>query len=50
MNELHSASSVIGQLAAWFEAYNEVHPPQVLAPAITQGVQKGYHNRLGGPV
>jgi transposase InsO family protein len=26
LNELHSASSVMGQLAAWFEDYNEVHP------------------------
>lgn len=26
LNELHSAASVMNQLAAWFEDYNEVHP------------------------
>jgi len=26
LNELHSAASVMGHLAAWFEDYNEVHP------------------------
>jgi len=30
VNELHDAVSVMRQLAAWFEDYNEVHPQKGL--------------------
>jgi putative transposase len=50
LNELHTATSVMQQLARWFEDYNEVHPHKGIANAVTQGVQECDHQRLGGPV
>jgi transposase InsO family protein len=49
LNELHTAAIVMERLAVWFEPQRGASP-QRLALAITQGVQKGNRQRLGGPV
>jgi hypothetical protein len=36
VNQLHDAASVMLQLAAWFEDYNEAHPHKGLADAVTE--------------